>query len=256
MKKPRRAPFVVTVALAAAGSSVACGGSTSGDGSGGTSSGGSGGGVGGYSTGGYGAGGNPPHIPCPDALPQEGSACPQGSWWGNSCLFPDPCGGTEALVVECTQAGWHLLGSANCACPATQPTPGTACSVPSTEYCSYSDGCCPTSYSCQDGTWSASGVSCNPPYLECPATPPLPGEACNDCAFGLDNCSWNQACNGGPWQTFGSCVNGAWTISQSPCLYDGGNPYPVDGGPIIIDASPNPIIDSGNPPWLDGGLED
>lgn len=216
MKKSRRAPFVVTLALTAAGSG--CGGSTSS----GEGSGGSGGGVG--ATGGYGA--NPPAIPCPADLPAEGSACPAGPWWGNSCAFLDPCGGPEPFYAECnTQTGqWHLLGSTQCECPATQPSPGTACSVPSTEYCSYSDGCCPTSFSCQNGTWSETGVSCNPPYIECPATPPASGEACNECAFGLEDCNWNQACNAGPFQIHGSCQNGAWVVDETPCVWDAGAP--------------------------------
>lgn len=247
--KSRRAPFVVTIALAAVGSG--CGGSTSsGEGSGGTTSGGSGGsvsgGTGGIGTGGYGA--NPPSIPCPADLPAEGSACPTGNFWGNTCAFPDPCGKPEPFYAECNlQTGqWHLLGSTACGCPTAQPSPGTACSLPSTQYCSYDDGCCPTGFSCQDGLWVETGVSCNPPFLECPATVPTQGEACNDCALGLENCAWNQQCNGGPWQYFGSCLNGAWTISQSPCLYDGGIPNPPDGGVIIIDG--------GNPPWPDGGF--
>jgi hypothetical protein len=201
IRKPRRAPFVVTIALAAAAG--ACGGSTSGDdngGSGGTGgtgatgggttggSGGSGGGtlggsggIGGISDGGSpnfgGCGANPPSIPCPETPPEVGSACPDGpggcfgSWWGTSCYYPDPCGSTEQLVYDCGGTTWQFQSG-----PTVAPM--------------------------------------------CPASPPADGDPCSAC--NLPQCTWGD-CASSTGATTASCINGAWSVATLACV-DAGTP--------------------------------
>ncbi|MCL4754615.1 MAG: hypothetical protein KJ015_30955 [Myxococcales bacterium] len=240
-KRPRpRAPFVVTVALATA--AAACGGSTSQEsgagGAGGTGAGGTGGSVGGSGgggTGGVGAnpggggcGANPPAIPCPATPPPEGSACPTnpsscfGGWWGTTCYYPDPCGGTADLVMDCGGATWTVTsGALTCAtCPASAPAVGAPCAAPATETCSYSKGCCPDVYQCDQGKWTQVPVSCNPPPLICPATPPQSGAPCDPCAM-PGECSYDT-CSALGKLTKASCVNGAWLLGSTPCLLDAG----------------------------------
>jgi hypothetical protein len=208
MKKARRAPFVVTMAIAAVGS--ACGGSTDSDGSGGGGSGGSPGG------GGYGA--NPPSIPCPTDLPAEGDACPVGGWWGNSCTFVDPCGGPQPFYAECNmQTGqWHLLGSTDCsACPTSAPMEGTGCAVAPGAWCSYpGDGCCPDEFQCISGKWEKPGVSCNPPPVVCPEEPPAHGTPCEPCGYG----TCDYICNEKASSSQAVCVQGTWQVTQLPCV--------------------------------------
>lgn len=208
MKKSRRAPFVVTMALAAVGSG--CGGSTNSDGTGGGGSGGSGGSPGG---GGYGA--NPPGIPCPADLPAEGSACPSGSFWGNSCAFLDPCGGPDPFIAECSYEThqWHLLGSTDCACPASEPVVGAACSVGAGQWCSY-PGCCPKEFQCIDDKWEMSNVSCNPPLLVCPDEPPESGTPCGDCTYG----ACHYECDAQAKSFDATCSGGTWQVQELPCV--------------------------------------
>ncbi len=183
-KRPRpRAPFVVTVAFAVAAG--ACGGSTSVDsgsgaaggvggagGSGGSagsaalggSGGGETGGVGGLGSGGCGA--NPPHVPCPEEPPAEGSPCPQnvgscfGVWWGTSCKYADTCGGT--LIVDCSGTSWTVLDGLTCeSCPASAPVDGTPCTVTGgCEYDTCGDGGTVQTASCTNGNWAVVQVPC------------------------------------------------------------------------------------------------
>lgn len=243
-KRPRpRAPFVVTFALAAAAG--ACGGSTSSDsGSGGGEAGGAGGagggptggsgggpvgGSGGFGNnpGGGGCGANPPSIPCPGTPPPEGSACPTdpgscfGMWWGTTCYYPDPCGGTDQLVMDCSGTSWKVeSGTLTCKCPASAPVVGAPCAVAASETCSYSAGCCSEVYQCLQGKWSQVPVSCNPPPLICPSTPPAPGAPCDPCAM-TGECSYDTCAALGKL-TKASCVSGSWSVSGAPCAVDAG----------------------------------
>lgn len=249
--RPRpRCPFVVTVALAAA--TGACGGSTSSDPSSSTgatvgSGGGPIGGTGGVGDGGPGAGGiggsggfgdggtggcgaNPPSIPCPELPPEEGSLCPVntdpcfGMWWGTTCSYPDPCGATTELQYECSGSTWKLTsGSVTCtSCPATEPAPGSPCSLTTGEMCMYKPGCCYVGYSCLDGQWTPQPTQCPPPAMMCPQAPPNPGAACDPCTTAPE-CIYDTCASLGK-VTQASCENGIWGLSGAPCPTDGGAP--------------------------------
>lgn len=254
-RKPARAPFVVTVALAASAAAAGCGGSVAGE------------------------GGNPSE--CPAALPSDGSACGAsplaceypsgtscgmanvstascvaGAWdvahYGSTCNPPPPslcpsspppqggfcsqvgqrcefegavdeCGQTSQTTAECsTSYQWEVSTAAvSCnppppGCPATEPTIGSACADGPSTFCDYpSLGCCPATYSCQGGTWQQLPSSCNPPPLLCPSAPPATGDACSPCALG--SCEWDS-CDTGGGLLQGQCSPiGAWTVQAAPC---------------------------------------
>ncbi|MBK8996378.1 MAG: hypothetical protein IPM35_11610 [Myxococcales bacterium] len=214
------APFVVTVVLTAVAG--ACGGSTT-NGSGG--SGGSGG-----APGGGGCGANPPSIPCPPTPPAEGSLCPNspsscfgGGWWGSSCTYSDPCGGNTPLVLDCGgSTTWKVTsGVTTCqSCPPTEPGAGTPCALVDGQICSFANGCCDAAYQCSQGTWQEVPVSCNPPPLVCPASPPDPNAPCDPCALGGE-CTYDTCASLGK-TTKASCVSGGWSVTVEPCLVDAG----------------------------------
>lgn len=225
----------MTFALAAA--TGACGGSTSNDtgGAGGADGGGAGGsgGVGGAGgaggSGGPGFGGcgaNPPSIPCPTSAPEAGAACPTvdscfGGWWGATCSYADPCGGTETLTMDCSGPTWKVVsGTLTCSCPPSEPTAGAACGVKPSELCSYPAGCCPSTYQCSGGQWTPVPTSCNPPPPTCPATPPAPSTACDPCTYS-GPCSWDTCATLGK-TTNASCVSGVWSVTGAPCVADAG----------------------------------
>ena len=56
-------------------------------------------------------------------------------------------------------------------CPPSEPTPNDACSVAAL-HCTYGDSpspSCRKGFLCQDGTWLADGLGCDPGPAECPA---------------------------------------------------------------------------------------
>lgn len=225
MKRSRRAPFVITVAIAA--TSGACGGSTDSEpsGSGGVSTGGVGsnppgfGGFGGTSAGGStssgGTGASPPSVPCPLERPLEGSECPAGTWFGTSCYFPDPCGGRSPLVAECVSqtATWHLLGGTECECPLTEPANGSSCSTSASVQCAYpTEYCCSNVATCYAGSWSL--AVCNPPPVPCPLVPPNAGDKCECGAY--NECTWGE-CGDAGTKIEGKCFGGVWQLTETTC---------------------------------------
>jgi hypothetical protein len=201
-----RAPFVVTAALTAAG----CGGSVSSDG-----------------------GGQP--SACPNAAPDSAAAC---SISGLVCSYHDTnaCGFALLDTATCGKdLVWSVsskqLQPGGCnppppptdVCPTAEPTVGGYCNVVDTKYCEYPSGCCSASYQCQNSAWEAIPMSCNPPALVCPDSPPSDGTACDSCAYQSEPCSWDGCADGGTFAT-ATCDNGAWSVQSQPCAGAG------DGG--------------------------
>lgn len=101
-------------------------------------------------------------------------------------------------------------------CPASFPTNGTSCSLPSGTACNYGQGgCCPgPSATCTGGVWQGHGSSCNPPPPPpCPSEVPVDGSPCggggpcagfyNYCTYGLCADGTNSIvaeCNGPSWK--------------------------------------------------------
>lgn len=205
-RRPRRLPFVISVALSA---TVACGGSTSGDTGDNQSDGGSGGaitgtgGLGGFGGGGLGGGlggiglssgggGYPPASPCPSKIPEGGTHCvPDSVNGGPYCDYDDPCGGADQIVATCT------------------------------------------------GVWDVPNADCP---CECPNKYPTEGTACDPCI--VDVCGWGDCSTDVTYS--GKCVNGVWETEMHSCFpqaVDGGFP-PLDGGPALLDSG-MPSSDSG-----------
>lgn len=202
MSRPRtfRAPFVVTVAsvVATLGAS-ACGGSTNTDGSGGASSGGSSGSGGVGNASGSGGSGNASgtggqNAQCPGSFPTDATACAQE---GLSCSYSQGqcCPPWEA---RCVNGAWQgLISSCNPpppdACPATPPTPGTACgsSDPCAsvyQYCTYDtcqEGTDNVTAECQAGVWSVKSTQCTAP---CEKLTPCQCFERSDCETVSDGC--------------------------------------------------------------------
>ena len=125
------------------------------------------------------------------------------------------CGGTVA--DECPE-GMACNPPAS-TCPQDKPSAGSDC-PPDLERCEYDDcmGTPSVIAECKDGAWQVTERSCNPPPVECPATEPTPGAACDS---SLQECNYGD-CYGSP-TTFASCVDGKWAISDRSC-----NPPPVE----------------------------
>lgn len=181
MQRRRRAPFVITVALAA---TVACG-STSEDGQPDGGSGADGGGTGGVTGGSGGLGGlggfggvggptgdggssaNPPYVPCPTALPEDGGPCEPDEYAGDyACFIPDPCGDGADVSASCTGGKWVVADiECQCVCPEWVPKHGDSCNPCYVDSC-YWGGCrddLKHYASCVDGVWETTYTSCFPP---------------------------------------------------------------------------------------------
>ncbi|NUP10588.1 MAG: hypothetical protein HOW73_31460 [Polyangiaceae bacterium] len=114
--------------------------------------------------GGEGGGGGSNELTCPDAPPDEGTACTGEG----SCTFSgvyDACGNDEEPVYECTDGAWAFLGANAVACelecPAEMPESGAACdpAVDGT-HCEYVEDDGPWIMEClADETW---GVASGP----------------------------------------------------------------------------------------------
>ncbi len=193
MRRNRRQPFVITVAVVASATVFACGGNTSKDsGSGGTGSSGGSGGTGNAS----GSGGSSPG--CPSELPASGTSCSLPT--DSTCSYTQGacCPPWEAT---CADGVWQAYGSscnppAPAPCPDTVPANGSACGsagqcgIDYTSYCSYdicSDGTASITAECNGLTWTVTQQKqCTAPACEtltaceCFASP--------DCVAVADGC--------------------------------------------------------------------
>jgi hypothetical protein len=174
-KKPLKAPFVVTLSVAAAATfAAACGGKTSGvdDATPSTTN-------------------PPPPTPtarpdfpdssnppppepvCPQLEPRDGEYCPV---WGQACEFFDRCaerpnGSPTNREFRCVSGRWQRQHPYLANCPAVMPTNGATCAPCGDEYpveCKYPNGskdCPPALAACDPKslTWQISISSCNPP---------------------------------------------------------------------------------------------
>jgi hypothetical protein len=88
-----------------------------------------------------------------------------------------------------------------CAQGAPCPQPGDQCTP---------DECCPCTYTCQAGVWSASVCpGCAAPI--CPATVPSDGAACGACDELLPPCVYDDGC------TSATCVQRKWQVVFALC---------------------------------------
>ena len=228
-RKPApRAPFVVTLAVAAA--AAGCGGEAlseddgsggssgvSGSGAGGSggssgsSSGGVGGGSGGTGGGSGGVGGNPPIPECPTDPPARGSSC---ALLGMTCHYG--CEFGNDITATCDGGDWRV-GITSCnpppppACPTEEPMWGQSCSEPG-QVCTYGDpgACCgPAEWHCEGGQWENWTGTCNPPPPEpCPESLPEEGSACGSpdpCFFPAQSCTYGD-CLSPEGRTTAECV--------------------------------------------------
>jgi hypothetical protein len=138
------------------------------------------------------------------------------------------CGGSTEVIGNPgmnTQDGGDDSGNP-AGCPASPPTVLSACSLPVNDACEYGNACSPTTYHCENGTWSA--IIGNPPRPVCPTTPP--SGAC-DCYAPNMTCSYAAGmCNGMPNSELATCSGGQWILSVATC-----NPPAPDSG--VHDAS-------------------
>lgn len=222
-RSPKRAPFVVTVALAAsaAAASAGCGGNVEGAGSGGSAGTAGSGGSGGFIT-------NPPPPPatCPASVPSSGNFCPEVGLACEYDTYVNECGFKEGQEATCGDDGtWSVFWSGTSCdpppppideCPTTEPTVGQWCNVVSTKYCDYPTTCCSATYQCVNEIWVDMSPTCNPPQLLCPETPPNQGDPCDACAFQVDNCNYDQCLSTGVILS-AKCTNGSWQVAKALC---------------------------------------
>jgi hypothetical protein len=137
------------------------------------------------------------------------------SWVGCGGSVVTPKGGTGGVGT-----GPGTGGGTTGLCPASEPTPGTACSLPAGSLCTYGDSVrpdCRTEVTCGNGgTWMASHTACKmTPAGDCPAAEPAKQTVCaNDgdvCTYGNDICLCN-ACSLGPCMA----PPPKWTCSPPP----------------------------------------
>jgi hypothetical protein len=211
-QKPRRKPFVVTVAQVAAVAALLPGCMER------------------VTT-------NPPYVgldDCPTLAPTAGAACSDVT----QCSY-DSAGCTE--VYSCNGVQWEVTTGCNPPgpCPAAEPAQASPCSEPAT--CTYTVdyGCGPetNTATCDGATWSVQwgGASCNPPppdycstiaaEMDCMAdpacrwltpgcgTPPLPQAGC----FAATDCTGDFDCviSGGTCQQ--AAINPCYNLACDAC---------------------------------------
>ncbi|MDI1446053.1 hypothetical protein [Polyangium sp. 6x1] len=145
-QKPRRKPFVLTVAQAATVALL----------------------PGCFST----VTQNPPYVEepgCPQEAPTTGEACSDVL----TCKYELDIGcGPQPATANCDGTSWSINTDISCnppipePCPAEMPSQGAACLGPLTCSYEFDVGCGPqtATATCQDGSWSIdAGISCNPP---------------------------------------------------------------------------------------------
>jgi len=198
-KKPLRAAFVVTLALAAGGCdseiscddpNVAC---------------------------------NPPIVDCPAAVPTSGDSCDSDV---GSCSYTDDCGSDVTATCDGT---WSIeIASCNPPppgdCPEQIPSFGEECD-PAVGDCQYLDECeQPITASCNGATWEIEeGGSCNPP-APCPTELPAEGSVCDFKGyFGPPiGCEYDVETACGPALAEAECVGVeeqgiVWHVTAPPC---------------------------------------
>ncbi len=216
LKRSKQAPFVVTIALAAAAS--ACGGNVDGGAAGAT------GGSSGFGGSGGGTVNPPPPSLCPEQQPTSGDPCASV---GAQCPYPgyvNECNQQIDYLASCGPDLKWTIGTtgvgASCnpppppvdVCPQLEPVVGQWCNVVESKYCSYPGMCCGADYQCVGSTWQQVPISCNPPYVECPADPPADGEACQPCGYAT--CTYGDCSTG---ETQATCSDGAWSVTVTMC---------------------------------------
>ncbi|MEZ4394931.1 MAG: hypothetical protein R3A48_27970 [Polyangiales bacterium] len=162
----------------------------------------------------------PPRRACPPSRPAQGDAC-------DVALDPQTCnyGWSDCLrgpeVTAICEANTWRLAVATCnppppTCPATAPTTGASCALPSSTPCNYGDcNGSPTTFArCEAGVWIVAEASCNPPPPACPAEAPAPSSPCA-LPEGFPSCSYGS-CGVSPTLA-ASCVGGQWRVTEQPC---------------------------------------
>lgn len=123
------------------------------------------------------------------------------------------CGGAVSSEVE---ADNHTTNPPKSPCPKQAPVAGEACHNQMS--CSYGSGCNEMRARCEDDfKWSVmSPTSCNPPppHPQCPATEPVPGEACSPSLQG--ECYYRD-CYGTPSVTAKCGADSTWDVSVMSC---------------------------------------
>jgi hypothetical protein len=145
---------------------------------------------------------------------------------------------SAAIATIATACGGHTSGATTgdggvvpseggADCPAQLPASGSACSLPDSQECSWTDSCGFQSMgSCDQGQWNIAAL--NPPAPGCPTSPPQSGTPC-PCAP-TNGCNYpTGACNGQPQNEIATCQpNGTWQVSISTCnppaVFDAGMP--------------------------------
>ena len=199
-KKPLRAAFVVTVALATSGCdsevscddpNVAC---------------------------------NPPIVDCPAVIPNGGDSCDPEV---GSCGYLDDCG--SEVTASCDDGSWSVdIGSCNPPppgeCPAEAPAAGAPCD-PEVGSCSYADECGQSfTVSCNGSSWEIDEpiASCNPPP-PCPDILPAEGDPCELSPGGTPvGCQYDIETACGPAVASADCVaveeqGLVWQVTAPPC---------------------------------------
>lgn len=157
---------------------------------------------------------------CPGALPQGGTSCA-----GNSDCSYARCQSTGQpdQRAQCVNGVWIVTDEGACTngCPATFPTDGAACSLPSSTVCKYPQACCTDNQaSCIGGHWQAQQVFCGAPKPEqCPAEPPKQGESCapsDPCSGVAQSCNYGD-CGGFPYKT-AYCDGSVWQVQTNACI--------------------------------------
>lgn len=222
-KKPMKAPFVVTISVAAAATfAVACGGKAFDTGDGGPDPVGPGTGY------------------CDPARTKLGDPCSASQ---TSCTVSVPYGGGTA-VLQCIDGQWSGSDIVNPPSPPSPPPPVQRC--PPTEprgadycyawgtQCTYLDLCAerpdgyPTNrvYECTNGSWKR-----QLPYVAtCPQPMPKNGDSCATCSDDYPvECKYPQGTGGTSCPPVVATCNQktrTWQVSISSC-----NPPPPDAGP-------------------------
>jgi hypothetical protein len=204
-KKPLRAAFVVTAAMAVTGCESSVKDDTDGN------------------------GGNdpcevescnPPVVECPNGIPGQGTPC---DWDVDTCSYTDECG--SPVEASCVDGEWNVeIATCNPPppgeCPANPPAEGDDCDPEQDNTCDYTDDC-GVAYqaSCNGATWEVEvPPPCNPP--PCPPALPAENEACE--LAGLVGCVYDVETACGPAQASASCLEDenlglVWSITAPPC---------------------------------------
>ncbi|WP_437662728.1 hypothetical protein [Sorangium sp. So ce1182] len=166
---------------------------------------------------------------CPEELPERGSSCEADDL---SCDYIDSC--DNPIGYGCVDGAWQVESEMSCnpppppECPAELPATGSACWQIGAG-CAYGgppDCPDPTIVTCgEDGTWSVTvAVSCNPPPPACPEELPADGDPCE---AGLGTCGFMMPTGCGPLPVNGECVlqgdTWRWQVHELFC-----NPPPPE----------------------------